>query len=177
MQKIALMTLALVLFCSIGHAQEENQKKDDGICSEDACMKAKFTYWFCDGKGNMIKKCSDDPNNERGLALLKRKIPITYNYAWWTMDPEVTKGRDTVSFAVGQDDRDYRIYPIFVGNNLKSIMGAAAQRWMTNLCPPQGPDNEYQDCPITVRWTYPGENIGDNYALTKGRRRQRSVLR
>ncbi len=165
--KTALMTLALVLYCCVCYAQgpNPNQKKDDGICDQDACMDAKFKYLFCTNDGRVIEKCSDDPNNEKGMKLLKRKIPIEYSFEWWTLDPQVTGGDDTVTFYEG-DLLEVRKYPIFVGLNMRPIIQAAAQRWMTQLCPPQGPDAEYQNCPVRIRWSNARDNLGEVFART-----------
>ncbi len=162
--KTALTMLVLMLYCSIGQAQGTNPKKDDGICSEKSCMDQKFLYSFCDKNGNIITKCSNDPNNERGLKLLKRQVPIDYRYEWWSMNPEVTKGTDTIAFYEGDPLNIYK-YPIFVGANMKQAIERAAHRW-SSLCPAQGPDEEYEACQIIVRWSYPGENIGSRFATT-----------
>lgn len=163
--KTALLLLLLALSCSVCNAQGTNEKRDDGICDQDACMDAKFKYRFCTNDGRVVEKCSDDPNNEPGMKLLKRKIPIEYSYEWWSLDPQVTRGDDTISFYEG-DLLEVREYPMFVGQNMRPIVQVAAQRWMTNLCPQQGPDDEYQNCLVRIRWSTGSDNLGEAFART-----------
>ena len=39
------------------------------------CGKRQFNYWFCDGSGKLVQRCSECPNDEPGLTPYKRRKP------------------------------------------------------------------------------------------------------
>ncbi len=164
--KVALLVLTLLFSCCMCYAQQpENRKKADGLCDDDNCLRQEFPYIFCNNTGELVVKCSDDPNNERGLKFMKVKVPIDFTYLDWTMQPEITRGSGVIKFYLGQDT-NFTAYPVFVNASMKNIIATAAKRWSTpDLCPPQGPDDEYQDCQITVRWSLSNDDFNINTML------------
>ncbi len=150
--KIALFVLALLFHCCMCYAQ--NEKKKDGPCADPACLQLPFPYWFCDDEGKQVVKCSKNPNNEPGLKFMKISLPIEFDYEEWTLYPKVTGGDDVIKFYQGTDTNFFG-YPVFVNGSMRNIIAAAAKRWMApNLCPPQGPNDEYVNCRIKIRWSF-----------------------
>jgi hypothetical protein len=122
-------------------------------------------YKFCDPEnGRVVDRCTADPNNQPGLRLLKKKVPLDlcpnfgdrdYNRIWTDTSNPL---------------EEHRI-DIFVNENMYKSLADAANAW-NGLCPSQGPDKEHQPCCLLVRWTSSIGDMGsfpDASAITRNR--------
>lgn len=153
---MAKYTALLLLFFWTGVLSAQNQKLE---CGED-CKKKKFAYRFCDGAGGSFFLCSDDPNNEPGLKPYKQRLPLR------------ACGINLDLFGV-EDNYKRVFYPmptplnpipgpiLFNIDNVKMRLEGALASW-NSLCPPQGPNDEHQDCCLPVMWAIRPEHMGES---------------
>lgn len=160
--KTALLALALLLPCGLCHAQGTNEKKEDGLCAEDWCRNMEFPYIGCDSDGKLVTRCTKNPNTTAGFRVPKVRLPIHFNYEAWSLAPDVTGDDGQISFYDNSNPLHPREYPLFAGHSMGMVIAAAVQRWSsTSLCPSQGPDAEYQDCELTIRWSRGRDDFRD----------------
>ncbi len=164
--KTALLVLVLLFHCCMCYAQGTNPKRD-GICADKNCIDLELPYMFCDENGKHVVKCSKNPNNERGLKFMKVQLPIMFNYTGWTLQPHVTGGDGIIKFYEGFDT-NFVGHVVFNAANMEQIIAAAARRWSSSpdLCPPQGPNDEYPPCVIQIRWSISNDDFAPNTLTT-----------
>jgi len=117
---------------------------DPKLPCDPECISTVYSYMFCDGDGNFLRKCSADPNHEPGLKMYKKSIPLI-------LCPNFDAGQHRRIYIPNSDPGDFHDVNLFVPANVPARLKEAADRW-NSLCPPQGPNKEYQACCLKVVW-------------------------
>lgn len=153
MMKSALI-LAFTLVSVVCYGQPTNEKITSNPCDKTECRNRPYMYKFCDPtNGYVIDKCSADPNNEPGLRLLKKMIPLT-------LCPDFQGQQFNRVWSDSSNPLEEHRIDIFVNENMYKVLNDAEAAW-TSMCPPQGPDEEYQPCCLPVVWSQSPADMGN----------------
>ncbi len=152
---VSLVYLALI----IAQTALAQPNPDSGPpCTDPACISAVYSYMFCDRNGTLIHKCSADPNHEPGLKMYKRSIPLA-------LCPDFSGARYGRVYLSASDPLGPREIDFFIPANVEARMREAASRWNA-ICPPQGPNKEYQGCCLKVFWSRSLLDMDRHHALS-----------
>lgn len=127
-----------IIFCS-----------DQKIPCGSWCESQVYPYKFCDNSNTIITLCARNPNNNIfGYKAIKMMIPADFI---------VEPFPDNYYCGVIRENGDVLFDPF----DYITKIDQARARW-NNLCPPQGPNEEYPWCTIKIRWE------SNKYAFPKG---------
>ncbi|MBS1914573.1 MAG: T9SS type A sorting domain-containing protein [Bacteroidetes bacterium] len=154
--KFLLVLIAVLVLGSSLHAQPNTVTTPP--CNDPACTGAPFNYMFCDPlTGKRVNKCSTDPNNEPGLKVIKRSLPLVL-----CPDLYIDGLYNNVEFPLSPDPLDPHNVPVFINDHMVDRLNEAAAKW-ASLCPGEGPNREYDgSCCLEVVWSTGDAQMGKN---------------
>jgi hypothetical protein len=162
MKNIRLAFIGLIGLCLYTAANAQSNTVTTPPCEDQWCKDMAFNLGFCDERGHAVRKCSSDPNNEPGLQPLKQALPMTLCPSF---DHEYLRVVFNPSNPLDPNPRPEAV--VFDWRNVETRLREAARRW-DNLCPPQGPNDEYSYCCLRVIWSSSLDDLGDYPEYTRG---------
>lgn len=145
----SILFLLIWVCCSMAAAAQANTVTTPP-CTDPGCLKEEYPYFFCNANGEKLTKCSKDPNNEPGLRPYKKATPQG-------LCPDFSGLRSFQLIYVKEPDGtlDY----VFINDVMQDLLTQARDRWEL-LCPPEGPNDEYQYCCVRVTWSSSIRDMG-----------------
>ncbi len=162
MKEFRLIFACLIGLCLSATANAQSNTVTTPPCEDQWCKDMPFNLGFCDENGRAVRKCSSDPNNEPGLQPLKQALPMVlcpsfdHKFVQIVFNPSNPLDPNPLPPAV-----------VFNWGNVETRLNQAARRW-DNLCPPQGPNDEYPYCCLKVFWSSSLSELGRYPESTRG---------
>ncbi len=155
MKHIKPKLLAIVLLLLIGLPSSSDLIAQQPCGSPASCdPNRKFPYYFCEG-GELVEKCSSDPNNEPNATVYKLHFPLCASLNTFN-----ARTNSTVYTTEGQ--------PVDVTDETQwvAIVNEAVDAW-TCLCPNSTPNSEKTDCCIEIEYSTRDEDFEPTGASQK----------
>lgn len=149
--KTTTLFLLFWVLCSVAAAAQATTVTTPP-CTDASCLNEEYPYFFCNSNGEKLTKCSKDPNNEPGLHPYKKATPQG-------LCPDFSGLRTFDRIFVSYTDGSQK--DVFNNLNMQDRLTEARDRW-EYLCPPQGPNGEYQYCCVRVIWSQGLKDMGSS---------------